>query len=36
MKRLTEGAHQTNDDLTIVNAASWCAAFWRTPVNSVM
>ena len=36
MKSLTEGAHQTNDDLIIVNAAySWHASFWRTTVCHV-
>ena len=29
MKGLTEGAHQTSDDLTTANAAySWHASFW--------
>ena len=34
--KLTERAHQTSDDLTVVNAVySWHVLFWRTTVYSV-
>ena len=35
MKRLTKGAHQTSDNLTVANAAySWYALFWRTTIHN--
>ena len=35
IKRLTEGAHQTSDDLIFANAAYfWHASLWRTTVHS--
>ena len=37
MKKLIEGAHQTSDDLTVVNIANtWHVSFWRSTVHSCM
>ena len=37
MKKLTGGAHQASDDLTVANeACSWHASFSRTTVHSGM
>ena len=37
MKRLTEGTHQTSDDLTVANVEySWHASFCQKTVHSDM